>query len=537
MPDALLDVDYVVIGGGSAGCIVAARLSESGRHRVLLVEAGGEPRSPLIRIPAGFGHLLRSPRYNWSYWSQPDAATNNRRIPIPSGRGLGGSGLINGMVYVRGQERDYDDWATSGADGWSWHQVEPYFRRIENFPGDSPGRGHDGPIHLTQVRERFAVADAFLQAAQADGGCVVDDYNLDQRDFGYYQVNQRNGRRWSPYDAYLAPARRRSNLQVMPHTFAESLMFEGVRCTGARLRRGQSRLTVRAAREVVLSAGAFRTPQLLELSGIGDPDVLAGLGVRVRVARPTVGTNYADHYALRMNWRLQGVRTINEMSRGRGLAAGIVRYLTRRTGVLTLGPALCHGFLATDEASTRPDVQLLFMHASYENAAKRVLDREPGMTVGIIQQRPASRGTVHAVSTDVAMAPTIRPGFLTSLVDQQTVVAAMRRVRRLVTHQPLAPMIVREMNPGAQAGDDEALLEWARDTGQTLYHPCGTCRMGSDDGAVVDTRLRVRGVDGLRVVDASVMPSITSGNIHAPVMMVAERAADLILEDELSRAR
>ncbi len=525
------DVDYLVIGGGSAGCVLAERLTRSGRLRVMLVEAGGEPRSPFIRLPAGFGHMLRSRAHNWAYRSTPDAATGGREIPIPSGRGLGGSGLINGMVYVRGQPADYDGWAAAGADGWAYEDVEPYLRRVENCTIGGPERGHEGPVYITQVGERFPVADAFLAAAVADGGRLVDDYNVDQEGFGYYQVNQRNGRRWSPYDAYLAGARSRPNLTVMTHTMVLGLEFEGRRCVGARLRHRGRDLTVRARRETILAAGAIRSPQLLEVSGIGHPDVLGSIGVPVRLARADVGENYTDHYALRMNWRLRGVRTINELSRGRHLVRAVAEYLTRRTGILTLGPALCHGFVRTDPTFDRPDAQFLFMHASYENAARRELDREPGMTIGIIQQRPRSSGSIHATSRDVLMPPAIHPRFLTEEEDRRCVVGAMRIARRLVSHPTLAELVVREMNPGPDADTDDAMLEWARATGQTLYHPCGTCRMGSDPEAVVDTTLRVRDVDALRVVDASIMPTITSGNIHAPVLMLAERGAEMILGD------
>lgn len=525
------DVDYLILGGGTAGCILAARLSESGRHRVMLVEAGGAPRSPYIHIPAGFGHLLRSPRHNWAYESVPHPDTDDRPIPIPSGRGLGGSGLINGMVYVRGQAADYDGWAAGGATGWAWADVEPWFRRIEDYAQGGEGRGRGGPFHLTQVRERFPVADAFLRAAVEDGAPIVEDYNLDQRGYGYYQVNQFRGRRWSPYDAYLAPARKRPNLTVVTHTRATGLTFDGPRCTGARLLRRGTPTEVRARREVLLAAGAIRTPQLLELSGIGRPDVLGPIGVPVRHALPGVGEHYTDHYALRVNWRLHGVSSLNESTRGWRLAAAVARWALRRDGILTLGPALCHGFVSTDPAEDRPDTQFLFMHASYENAAKRVLDRLPGMTVGIIQQRPRSTGTIHAASADPLAPPAITPRFLSDPDDRRRVVAAIRIARRLVTHPSLAPLVEREMNPGPAADDDAALLAWARATGQTLYHPCGTCRMGTGEDAVVDPRLRVHGVRGLRVADASVMPSITSGNIHAPVIMVAERAAQMILAD------
>jgi choline dehydrogenase-like flavoprotein len=288
---------------------------------------------------------------------------------------------------------------------------------------------------------------------------------------------------------------------------------------------------VLARRGVILAAGAIRSPQLLELSGIGRPDALGPIGVPVRHELAGVGEGYHDHYALRMNWRLRGIRSLNESTRGWRLAAAVARYAVRRTGILTLGPALCHGFVSTDPASVRPDAQLLFMHASYADAARRVLDRRPGMTIGIIQQRPRSVGSIHSACADPARPPAIRPRFLSDAEDRRSVVAAMRLARRLVARPSLAPLVAGEMNPGPGVGDDETLLEWARATGQTLYHPCGTCRMGDDEGAVVDPALRVRGLEGLRVVDASVMPSLTSGNIHAPVMMIAERASDLILAE------
>lgn len=525
------DVDFLILGGGTAGCVLADRLSASGRHRVMLVEAGGEPRSPFIRVPAGFGHLLRSRRFNWAYESEPDPDTDGRAIPIPSGRGLGGSGLINGMVYVRGQAADYDGWAAGGASGWSFTDVEPYFRRVEDYAQGGAARGRGGPLHVTQVRERFPMADAFLAAAVEDGARIVADYNVDQAGFGYYQVNQFRGRRWSPYQAYLAPARSRGNLTVLTHAHALSLTFDGRRCTGATIGRGRATHHVRARREVIVAAGAIRSPQILELSGVGRPEVLGAIGVPVRHELAGVGENYADHYALRVNWRLRGVRTINESARGLRLVGAIARYAVRRDGILTLGPALCHGFVATDPDSERPDVQLLFMHASYADAARRVLDREPGMTVGIIQQRPRSVGSIHSASPDPLRPPAIRPRFLSAAEDGRTVVAAVRAARRLASRPALARFVAHEMNPGPAVRDDDALLAWARATGQTLYHPCGTCRMGADDDAVVDTRLRVRGLEGLRVADASVMPAITSGNIHAPVLMIAERAAEMILED------
>ncbi|CAN5834891.1 choline dehydrogenase [soil metagenome] len=524
--------DYVIVGGGTAGCILANRLSADGRHRVAMVEAGGEPSSRWIAIPAGFSKLLVDRRYNWLFKTVPEPNTHERHISVPRGRGLGGSTLINGMIYVRGQREDYDGWQEAGADGWGFDAVEPYFRKLENYAGGGAARGHQGPVQLEQVRERFPIAQGFLAAAAEDGQSMNADYNGgDQEGFGYYQVNQRDGRRWSAYDAYLAPVRQRSNLVVVTDAHVQRLRFEGSRCAGVVYRRGGQELSIDARIEVILAAGAFQTPQLLELSGIGRADVLGPLGIPMRLDAPGVGENYIDHYATRMNWRVRNTVTLNEMSRGWRLVREVVRYYGQRRGILTLGTGLIHGFVKTRPAMARPDAQYFFMHASYANAAERILDREPGMTIGVSQLRPESVGSVHAASPDPHAAPAIRPNFLASEVDRDCIVQAMRQARRIVGQPAMRQYVAHEMSPGSAVQSDAAWLDFARRNGQTIYHPCGTCRMGSDAQAVVDARLRVNGVPGLRIVDASVIPKIVSGNIQAAVMMVAEKGADMILAD------
>lgn len=524
--------DYVIVGGGAAGCILANRLSADGRQRVLLLEAGGEPDSRWIAIPAGFSKLLTNPRYNWLFKTEPEANTHDRVISVPRGKGLGGSTLINGMIYVRGQPQDYDAWEGAGAVGWGDREVAPYFRKLERYAGGDASRGRDGPLSLEQVRERFPIAQAFLDAATEDGQRLNDDYNgRDQEGFGYYQVNQRDGRRWSAYDAYLAPVRRRSNLVVVTNALVQRLDFEGQRCVGVVYRQGEKTLTARARLEVVLCAGAFQSPQLLELSGIGRADVLGPLGIPMRLDSPGVGENYVDHYATRMNWRVRNTVTLNEMSRGWRLVRQVARYYAGQRGILTLGTGLVHGFVKTRPGLDRPDAQYFFMHASYANAAERILDRAPGMTIGVTQLRPESVGSVHVKSPDPLAPPAIRPNFLDRAVDQTCMVEAMKIARRIVDRPAMRPYVSHEMSPGDAAQDDAAWLDFARRNGQTIYHPIGTCRMGSDAGAVVDTRLRVNGLHGLRVVDASVIPKMVSGNIQAAVMMVAEKGADLILAD------
>lgn len=524
--------DYVIVGGGTAACILANRLTADGRHRVLVLEAGDEPSSRWIAIPAGFSKLLTNPRYNWLFKTEPEANTHQRVISVPRGRGLGGSTLINGMIYVRGQRQDYDAWEQAGAQGWGFDAVEPYFRKLEHYAAGGPLRGKDGPLVLEQVHERYPIASAFIDAAVEDGQRLNDDYNAaEQEGFGYYQANQRQSRRWSAYDAYLAPARQRPNLVVRTGALVQQLNLDGRRCTGVLYRQGGQSLTATARVEVIMAAGALQTPQLLELSGIGRPEVLAPLGIAVRHAMPGVGEHYVDHFATRMNWRVRNTLTINELSRGWRLLREVARYYGQRRGILTLGTGLVHGFVKTRPELDRPDAQYFFMHASYANAAERILDQAPGMTLGVTQLRPESEGTVHARSRDPAVGPAIRPNFLASAVDQTCLVDAMKLARRIVGRSAMQRFVDHEMSPGNAVQDDAGWLDFARRNGQTIYHPTGTCRMGREADAVVDPRLRVRGLQGLRIVDASVIPRMVSGNIQAAVMMVAEKGADLLLAD------
>ena len=523
--------DYIIVGGGTAGCVLADRLTASGRHRVLVLEAGGEPDGFWIPIPAGFSKLLKSTTYNWRFETDPEAVTANRVIAIPRGKGLGGSTLINGMIYVRGQPGDYDAWAAAGARGWGWREVEPVFRRLERYaPGDET-RGKAGPVHLEQVQVRHAITEAFLEAAKEDGQKLNSDYNgADQEGFGYSQVNQREGRRWSAYDAYLKPARQRSNLRVLTGAHTLGLILEGSRCTGVRYRHGGPDVEATAAREVILAAGAVQTPQLLELSGIGRPELLQRLGIPVRHALPGVGENYIDHACTRMSWRVRNTLTLNELSRGWHLGLEVANYFLRRRGILTLGTGLAHGFVKTLPDLPAPDAQFFFMDASYANAAERILDHAPGMTMGVAQLRPTSTGSIHARSADPFDQPAIRPNMLDRPEDQQCLVRAMQIARRIIGRPALQRYIEAELNPGTQVQSDTDWIDFARGNAQTIYHPIGTCRMGDDDRAVVDPELRVRGLQGVRIVDASVFPKMVSGNTQAAVLMVAERAADLVLE-------
>jgi choline dehydrogenase-like flavoprotein len=525
--------DYVIVGGGTAGCVLANRLTEDGRHSVLLLEAGGKDNGFWIPIPAGFSKLLTGSRYNWRFETEPETNTNDRRIVVPRGKGLGGSTLINGMIFVRGQALDFDGWAQMGNRGWSFADVLPYFRKLENFEGGADEwRGGDGPLHVERVHEQNPLSEAFIAAGEQAGFPRNPDYNGAEQDgFGYYQVNQRRGRRWSAADAYLRPAMGRANLAVRTDAHVMALTLAGQRVTGLTYRQNGVKHSIAAKAEVILAAGAVQSPHILELSGIGHPEVLAAAGLPLRHALTGVGKNYRDHFATRMNWRVSQPITLNELAQGWRLGKAVAQYFLTRKGILTLGTGLAHGFVRTRPELETPDVQYFFMHASYANAADRRLDRQPGMTIGVTQLRPESRGTIHARSADPMQPPAIRPNFLAATEDQQAMVRGMQIARDIIGQPAMKPFVSHELSPGPAVQTDAEWLAFARQNGQTIYHPVGTCSMGQGPEAVVDERLRLHGLSGLRIVDASVMPTEISGNTQAAVLMVAEKGADMIRAD------
>jgi choline dehydrogenase len=529
--------DYVIVGGGTAGCVLANRLTANPKNNVLMLEAGGQDNGFWIRIPAGFSKLLTNAKYNWRFQTEPEENVYNRSIVVPRGKGLGGSTLINGMIFVRGQPQDYDTWAQLGATGWSFQDVLPYFKKLESFEdGESELRGGSGPVHIERVSERPEISKAFIEAAKQAGYPFNPDYNgKSQEGFGYYQVNQHNGRRWSAADAYLRPAESRPNLKVQTYAHVTCIDFEGRRAVGVTYRIGSEVKKVRARAEVILAAGAVQTPHLLELSGVGDPQTLTTVGVPVFHELPGVGNNYIDHFATRMNWRVKLPVTLNELTRGWRLGASVAQYFLTRKGILTFGTGLAHGFVKTRPELETPDVQYFFMHASYANAGERKLDREPGMTIGVTQLRPESRGSIHIKSPDPLTPPAIRPNFLSVRTDQEALIGGMRIARQIVEKPAMDRFRAYEMNPGPEVSTDDEWLDFARRNGQTIYHALGTCSMGKGPRAVVDERLKVHGLEGLRVVDASIMPTMVSANTAAAVLMIAEKGSDLITAD--SRAK
>jgi len=526
--------DYVIVGAGSAGCVLANRLSEDAT--VCVLEAGPRDWHPYIHIPAGFIKLFHQPGLNWLYTQEPSEWTGGRRILAPRGKTLGGSSSINGHIYNRGQRLDYDGWQQRGNRGWGYADVLPYFKRVEQRvgAGDDTFRGRDGALTVTDIDQHHPLSEAFIAGAVSLGIPRNPDYNgASQLGINYAQRTIKNGRRMSAARAFLHPAGQRSTLDVRTRVHATGLLFEGQRAVGVRYRKGGRNgplIEVRARREVILSGGTFNSPQLLQLSGVGAPEHLRALGIEVRHALPGVGENLRDHYAPRVSVRVKNMATINERSRGLPLAAEIAKWCLGAKSILGLSPTQVYCFWKSHDALETSDIQLTFTPASYLEGQQGRLETEPGMTAAPWQQRPESKGHVRIRSADPFEQPLIQPNYLSEETDRRVLVAAMRLARRLLKSKPLEPYYDYEDFPGDRARSDDELLAAAKQRGTTTFHPMGTCRMGpeSDPTAVVDDELRVRGLEGLRVVDASIMPMMLSANLNAGVLMLADKASDII---------
>jgi choline dehydrogenase len=522
--------DFVIVGAGSAGAVLAARLSEDPAMRVLLLEAGRASHF-YSRFPVSFGLLIHHPGANWLYESEPEAGTANRAIPVPRGKLLGGSSAINGLVWVRGQPQDYDAWERMGAKGWGWRDVAPLFDRIEDFENQhAPGRGKGGPLHVSIVPDENPLYDALFQAARQVGHRINADYNgSDQEGIGKTQASIRRGRRMSVSHCYLERAMRRSNLHVLTEAPVRRVMLEGRRCVGLVYRQRGRDIEVRAAREVILSAGAVATPQLLELSGIGRPEILEKHGVAVRHALPAVGENFRDHINARVIWRVNDPRvSYNHRARGLGAIGQALEYMTSGGGFFSLPSAPLVAFLKTAPERETPDVQMHLIPYSIKDPKRRKLQDFPSMTIACYQLRPQSLGSIHIRSAAPDAQPAIRFNFLADQVDQRTMVAGFRMMRAIAQAPAMDGLRGEEFSPGRTVESDEQILQWIRSNSQTAYHPIGTCRMGQGPDTVVDERLRVHGLEGLRIADTSICPTMPSGNTNAAAIMIGEKAADVI---------
>jgi choline dehydrogenase len=526
--------DYSVVGAGSAGAAVAHRLSADARNRVLLLEAG--PASHRwSRIPIGYAKLLYNPAANWLYSSEPESNTNGRRLHVPRGKLLGGSSSINGQAFVRGQAQDFDTWSQMGNQGWSYDHVLPYFKRMERYEGggDDTFRGREGPLRVTDPEPRDPLFATLIKAAGQVGIPHNPDYNGAAQDgIAMSQATIASGRRMSTAHCYLDPIRSRANLHIETGALTAGLLLDGKRCTGVRYFVGDSLREAGAAREVVVCAGSINSPQLLELSGIGDPERLRGLGIEVRQALPGVGENLRDHYAPRTRWAIGAKRiTYNDRGRGLGLVAQALRYAVSGKGMLGMVAAPMRAFVRSREGLEAPDVLLGWVPMLTEPGPKGPkLSRQSGMTCYAHPMRPESKGRIHIVSSDPRKPPAINFNFLSSPVDAEITVRAVRIAQSVMRAPAMAPLQVSELAPGQAVSTDDEIIDWVKRVAETTYHPVGTCKMGSDPMAVVDAQLRVHGIAGLRVADASIMPTLTSGNTNAPSIMIGEKAADMVLQ-------
>ena len=528
-----LEFDYVVVGAGSAGCVLANRLSADGRYSVLLLEAGPKDNNLWIHVPLGYGRLFKEKTVNWMYQTEPEPGLDGRTIFQPRGKVLGGSSSINGLLYVRGQHEDYDRWRQHGNSGWGFDDVLPYFKKAENQErGADDFHGAGGPLPVSDLVHADPLSAAFIAAAAETGIPVNPDFNgASQEGAGFFQTTTRRGRRASTAVAYLRPARGRRNLQVETSALAQRILFDGHRADTIEFRQAGVLRTARARKEILVSGGAYNSPQLLQLSGVGPAELLRQHGIDVVLDAPGVGHDLQDHMQVRVVMRCTQSITLNDIvnSPVRRILAG-ARYAAFRKGPLTIAAGTSGAFFKTSPRLATPDIQIHFLPFSTDKMGER-LHSFSGFSASVCQLRPESRGSLRIRSADPTAAPEIRINYLSTEVDRTANVEGLKVLRRILQAPALRPYVMEEVDPGAKVSTDEELLNYCRARGSTIYHPTSTCRMGSDPLAVVDQSLRVRGLEGLRVVDGSIMPDLVSGNTNAAIIMIAEKASDMILQD------
>ena len=528
-----LEFDYVIVGAGSAGCVLANRLSADGRNSVLLLEAGPKDTNLWIHVPLGYGKLFKEKTVNWMYQTEPEPGLDGRSVFQPRGKVLGGSSSINGLLYVRGQHEDYDRWRQRGNTGWGYDDVLPYFRKAENQQrGADKYHGAGGPLPVSDWRHADPLSEAFVVAAAQTGIPTNPDFNgASQEGAGFFQTTTQRGRRASTAWSYLRPARSRSNLQIETSALAQRILFEGRRARAVEYRQSGTLRTARARREILVSGGAYNSPQLLQLSGVGPAELLKQHGIDVVLDAPGVGNDLQDHLQVRLVTRCSQPVTLNDVLNHpvRRVMAG-ARYAAFRKGPLTIAAGTSGAFFKTDPRLATPDIQIHFLPFSTDRMGEK-LHSFSAFSASVCQLRPESRGSLRIKSADSAVPPEIRINYLATETDRTAFIEGVKILRRILAAPALKPYTVDEVLPGSKVTSDEDILAFCRRTGSTVYHPTSTCRMGNDPLAVVDQRLRLRGIEGLRVVDASVMPDLTSGNTNAPTIMIAEKASDMILED------
>ena len=538
-PQSVGTFDYIIIGAGSAGCVLANRLSDNPANRVLLLEAGGKDNYIWVKIPVGYLYCIGNPRTDWMMKTEAEAGLNGRSLVYPRGRILGGCSSINGMIYMRGQSRDYDHWRQLGNTGWGWDDVLPYFMRSEdNAAGADDLHGEGGEWRVESQRLSWEILDAFHDACLSAGIPASDDFNRGNNEgVGYFKVNQRRGLRWSSATAFLKPALKRRNLKVLTNAQVDSLQMDGRRVTGVHFRHGNVLKSATAEGDTILSAGAIGSPQIMQLSGIGPAALLGRHGITVRHELPGVGSNLQDHLQIRAIYRVGNTVTLNERAGSLfGRARIALEYALRRSGPMSMAPSQLGVFTKSDAALDTPDLQYHVQPLSLD-AFGQPLHDFPAITASVCNLRPQSRGSVTIRSADPADEPMIQPNYLSTPGDRMVAANSLRLTRRIMAQAPLAPFTPQEYLPGVEFNSDDDLANKAGDIGTTIFHPVGTARMGSDADAVVDDQLRVHGIDGLRVVDASIMPTITSGNTNSPTVMIAEKGADMILKRARSGQR